>query len=75
MWANMRATVMARLPLPVANPRDLAGYRNDQVFIANPTHVPIPKEAVRDGMPVLFERLEQEPHAGVRAVLGHLVFV
>jgi len=32
-------------------------------------------ERIRDCMPVLFELLEQEPHAGVRAVLGHLVFV
>jgi hypothetical protein len=56
-------------------PADLAGYRNDQVYIANATHVPVPKDAVRDCMPVLFELLETEPHAGVRAVLGHLVFV
>jgi hypothetical protein len=56
-------------------PADLAGYRNDQVYIANAAHVPVPKDAVRDCMPVLFELLETEPHAGVRAVLGHLVFV
>lgn len=59
----------------ILKPEDLAGYRNDQVFITKALHVPVSKEAVRDCMPVLFELLEQEPHAGVRAVLGHLVFV
>ena len=54
---------------------DLAGYRNDQVYIRNSTHVPPPKEAVRDCMPVLFELLTQETSAAVRAVLGHFVFV
>jgi len=38
-------------------------------------HVPLPKEAVRDCMPVLFELIASEPHAGVRAVLGHFFFV
>ncbi len=70
-----RALWGASVAAGLVKPADLAGYRNDQVFIANATHVPIPKEAVRDCMPVLFELLEQEPHAGVRAVLGHLVFV
>jgi Fic family protein len=56
-------------------PQDLAGYRNDQVFIRGAQHVPLSKEAVRESMPVLFDLLEREPHAGVRAVLGHFVFV
>jgi len=54
---------------------DLAGYRNDQVFIRGALHVPVSKEAVRDCMPVLFELLENEAHPAVRAVLGHFVFV
>jgi Fic family protein len=54
---------------------DLAGYRNDQVFIRGALHVPLSKEAVRDCMPVLFELLEAETQAQVRAVLGHFVFV
>jgi len=54
---------------------DLAGYRNDQVFIRGALHVPLQKEAVRDCMPVLFELLEQETEPQVRAVLGHFVFV
>lgn len=54
---------------------DLAGYRNQQVYIGNSKHVPLNVEAMRDAMPVLFELLEQEPEASVRAVLGHFVFV
>lgn len=54
---------------------DLAGYRNDQVFIRGALHVPLSKEAVRDCMPVLFELLETETEPQVRAVLGHFLFV
>lgn len=54
---------------------DLAGYRNDQVFIRGALHVPLWKEAVRECMPVLFELLEAEAEPQVRAVLGHFVFV
>lgn len=56
-------------------PSDLAGWRNDQVYIRGAMHVPLAKEAVRDCMPVLFELMEQEPHPAVRAVLGHFLFV
>lgn len=55
--------------------QDLAGYRGHQVFIRNAAHVPPPVEAVRDMMPALFELLESEPQACVRAVLGHFMFV
>ena len=54
---------------------DLAGYRGHQVYIRNAAHVPPPAEAVRDMMPAMFELLESEPQACVRAVLGHFVFV
>lgn len=54
---------------------DLAGYRNDQVFIRGAQHIPLPKEAVRDCMPVLFDLLEAETEPQVRAVLGHFLFV
>jgi hypothetical protein len=54
---------------------DLAGYRNSQVFIGQSQHVPASKEGVRDAMPVLFELLQHEEHPGVRAVLGHFIFV
>lgn len=56
-------------------PSDLAGWRNDQIYIRGAMHVPLSKEAVRDCMPVLFELIAAEPHPGVRAVLGHFFFV
>lgn len=55
-------------------PADLAGYRNNQVYISNSMHVPLSKEAIRDAMPELMELLEQETEASVRAVLGHFIF-
>jgi fido (protein-threonine AMPylation protein) len=55
--------------------QDLAGYRAQQVYIRNAAHVPSPVEAVRDMMPALFDLLQSEPQACVRAVLGHFVFV
>lgn len=57
------------------NPADLAGYRNEQVYIMNSMHVPLNREAIRDAMPMLMEMLEQESEASVRAVLGHFIFV
>ena len=54
---------------------DLAGYRNGQVYISQSKHTPINKDGVRDVMPLLFELLENEKEASVRAVLGHFIFV
>jgi hypothetical protein len=59
----------------ILKPSDLAGYRNQQVYIGGSKHVPVNVEGVRDTMPLLFELLEQEPEASVRAVLGHFIFV
>jgi len=59
----------------VIEARHLAGYRSAPVFIRNSRHVPPPVDAVRDTMPVFFDLLAQEPDAGVRAVLGHFIFV
>jgi Fic/DOC family len=59
----------------VIKPADLAGYRNGPVFIRRSMHVPPGREAVRDLMPAFFELLKEETDAGVRAVLGHFVFV
>ena len=56
-------------------PSDLAGYRNAQVYISQSKHVPLHIEAIRDAMPVLFELLNNEDEASVRAVLGHFIFV
>ncbi len=54
---------------------DLGGYRTHQVYIGQSMHVPLNREAVRDAIPVLFELLENENEAAVRAVLGHFIFV
>ena len=54
---------------------DLAGYRSGPVYIRRSMHVPPPREAVRDCMPVLFDLLEGEPEPAVRVVLGHFIFV
>lgn len=54
---------------------DLAGYRNQAVFISQSKHIPMAKEGIRDAMPVFFELLSQEAHVGVKAILGHFMFV
>lgn len=54
---------------------DLAGYRNEQVYIGQSKHVPVNKEAVRDAMPEFFDLLKNEESVAVRAVLGHFIFV
>ncbi len=59
----------------ILTPVDLAGYRNDQVYLRGSLHTPPNKEAVRDCMPTFFELLQAEPNAAVRAVLGHFFFV
>ncbi|HLP55030.1 MAG TPA: Fic family protein [Fluviicola sp.] len=59
----------------ILKPSDLAGYRNAQVYIRGSKHVPLNVDAVRDAMPVFFELLQAETHPGVRAVLGHFIFV
>lgn len=56
-------------------PADLAGYRNNPVYIRRSTYVPPSHEAVRDIMPAFFELLVEESEPAVRAVLGHFVFV
>jgi hypothetical protein len=59
----------------ILRPGDLAGYRTHQVYIGGSKHVPLNVDAVRDTMPLLFELLENEKDAAVRAVLGHFIFV
>jgi len=55
-------------------PGSLAGYRNIPVYLRGSRYVPPRWEAVRDAMPALFDLLEKEPEASVRAVLGHWLF-
>ena len=59
----------------ILKPSDLAGYRNQHVYIGQSMHTPMNNDAVRDVMPILFELLALEEHPGVRAVLGHFFFV
>lgn len=58
----------------ILRPGDLAGYRNDQVYIRRSMHVPPSKEAVRELMPAFLDLLQEEPEAAVRVVLGHFIF-
>ncbi len=53
----------------------LAGYRNRAVFIRGSDYVPPPHESVAELLGLLFEMLKGEAHPGVRAVLGHFLFV
>jgi hypothetical protein len=55
-------------------PADLAGYRNDQVYIRNSFHFPPRVQAVRECMPVFFDLLREETDPAVRVILGHFVF-
>ncbi len=53
----------------------LAGYRRGPIFIRNSMHTPLPSEALLDSLEALWDMLEAEPEACVRAVLGHHLFV
>ena len=53
---------------------DLAGYRNNAVYLRTSRYAPPRWEAVRDAMPVFFDLLEKETEPSVRAVLGHWLF-
>ena len=53
---------------------DLAGYRNDAVYLRGSRHVPPRWELLRDAMSTLFDLLEEEAEPPVRAVLGHWLF-
>lgn len=59
----------------ILKPSDLAGYRNDQVFLRGSMHVPPSKEAVRELMAEFFDLLKEEASPVARAILGHFFFV
>jgi len=59
----------------ILQPADLAGYRNDHVYIRHSMHTPPNREAVRELMPALFDLIKEEPNPAVRVVLGHFIFV
>ncbi len=53
----------------------LAGYRRGPIFIRNSMHTPLPSDALLDSLEELWDLLQAEPEACVRAVLGHHLFV
>lgn len=53
----------------------LAGYRNNPVYLRGSRYVPPAAEAVADCMDAFFELLRAEKDPIVRAILGHFVFV
>jgi fido (protein-threonine AMPylation protein) len=59
----------------IIQPTDLAGYRNNPVYIRRSMHVPPNYEAVRELMPAFMELLQNETEPAVRVVLGHFIFV
>jgi hypothetical protein len=59
----------------ILRPSDLAGYRNEPVYIRKSKHVPLNKDALRDAMPEFFDLLKEETEPCVRVVLGHFMFV
>ncbi len=59
----------------IFKPSDLAGYRNNPVFISKSRHVPPDPDLVGYAMSTLFELLETEHEPSVRVVLGHFMFV
>ncbi len=54
---------------------NMAGFRDQQVYINRSRHVPPSSKAVPDCMEELFELLKNEENPAVRAILGHFVFV
>ena len=61
--------------LGIITSSDLFGYRCHQVYIRNSRHTPFPPHVLTDAMEALFTCLKEEEHAGVRAILGHFIFV
>lgn len=70
-----RALFGASIQAGILDAVDVAGYRNRPVYIRGSSHVPPPSAALMDCMETLFDLLEQEESAAVRAVLGHFMFV
>jgi len=70
-----RALWAPSLRAGIFKPSDLTGWRSSQVYIQHSKHIPLPPDAIRDAMPVLFELLTHETEPQVQAVLGHFIFV
>lgn len=52
----------------------LAGYRNQPVYLRGSRHVPPRWEVLQYAMPALFDMVESEPHPAARAILAHWLF-
>lgn len=59
----------------ILKPAQLLGYRTGPVYLRNSQHTPVPRDAILDSLEELWRLIEEEPHACVRAVLGHHLFV
>jgi len=70
-----RQLLMPSITAGLLRESDLAGYRNEQVYIRHSSHVPPGKDAARDMMPAFFFLLQEETEAAIRVVLGHFFFV
>jgi hypothetical protein len=70
-----RAMFQPSVAAGLLKPTDLAGYRNNPVFIRQSKHVPSRAQIVSELMEEFFQLLENEENAAVRVVLGHFFFV
>jgi len=59
----------------ILSPHQIAGYRSGPIFIRHSSHTPLPRDAILDSLDELWQLIDQEPEASVRAVLGHHLFV
>ncbi|WP_119321087.1 Fic family protein [Capsulimonas corticalis] len=59
----------------IIKPAQLAGYRNNPVYLRGSMHVPPAAESVPDCMDTFIELMTAEENAAVQAVLGHFIFV
>ena len=74
IWTGIASCFRPFVAAGIVPAAALAGYRNDAVYLRTTRYMPPRWEAVRDAMPALLELLENETHAGARAVLGHWLF-
>ena len=58
----------------ILRPTDLAGYRNEAVFLRGSRHVPPRPEIARHAMAAFLDLMSGEEDPSVRAVLGHWMF-
>ncbi|HEY7905808.1 MAG TPA: Fic family protein [Wenzhouxiangella sp.] len=69
-----RALFQPSVAMGLVRPEALAGYRHHPVYIRQSRHIPPRAELVGELMSGLFDLMDQEPEASVKAVLGHWLF-